>query len=75
MGCRRRLPQSAARRVAAAQDGSVGFGPGAPGRGAWLCDGSAACFEAATKRGALARALRRTLMPDELAMIRARMLD
>ena len=41
----------------------------APGRGAWCC--SAACFEQAVGRGALARALRRAISSAELDALRA----
>ena len=58
IGCRRKAEPSVLCRVARRPDGSFGVGPGEPGRGAWLCAGSPACFDAAVQRRALSRALR-----------------
>ena len=38
-----------------------------------MCAGSVACFEQATQRGALGRALRRSLTTDEIEALRARL--
>jgi len=45
------------------------IGPG-PGRGAWLCRGSADCLEHALRRGALGRALRTTVEPGAIERLR-----
>ena len=45
-------------------DGSLATGRSLPGRGAWLCRGSAACLERAARRGAFERALRARLAPS-----------
>ncbi len=37
-----------------------------PGRGAWLCRGSARCAELAVRRGAFTRALRAPVEPADL---------
>ena len=58
VGCRATRPQSELVRVARLPDGALMVGRTLPGRGAWLCAGSVACFEAAVKRKAFARALR-----------------
>jgi predicted RNA-binding protein YlxR (DUF448 family) len=44
-------------------DGSLGVGRTLPGRGAWLCRGSAECLERAAHRGSIERALRARLAP------------
>ena len=45
-------------------DGLLDTGRALPGRGAWLCRGSAACLERAARRGAFERALRARLAPS-----------
>ncbi|MBM3675959.1 MAG: DUF448 domain-containing protein [Actinobacteria bacterium] len=60
-------------RIAARTDGSLAVGRTEPGRGAWLCAGAPACFAAATRRGALVRALRRSVSGDEMDGLRARL--
>ncbi len=45
-------------RVVRLDDGSLVTGRTLPGRGAWLCRGSAACVDRAQKRHAFERALR-----------------
>jgi predicted RNA-binding protein YlxR (DUF448 family) len=70
VGCRttRRKPDLV--RIARMPDGSIvvdrtGSGPG---RGAYVCRDHA-CVGLAARRGALARALRATLPPDDLATL------
>jgi predicted RNA-binding protein YlxR (DUF448 family) len=60
-------------RIARRPDGSVVVGRREPGRGAWICGGSAECFEQAVRRGALARALRTALETDVIEALRARL--
>ena len=45
-------------RIVRARDGSLETGRTLPGRGAWLCQGSLDCFEAAVRRNAFAKALK-----------------
>ncbi|MCZ7536672.1 MAG: YlxR family protein [Acidimicrobiia bacterium] len=72
VGCRRTAPSGELLRIVSAPDGTVGAGIGRPGRGAWVC--SVGCFEAAVRRGALSRALRRGLAEDEVDALRATLL-
>ena len=75
IGCRRKAGPAGLVRVARRPDGSVAVGRAEPGRGAWLCAGSAACFESAVKRKALERALRCEVPGHELAWLRGRLLS
>jgi predicted RNA-binding protein YlxR (DUF448 family) len=63
-------------RIARERDGTLSVGAG-PGRGAWLCGPPATerCFERAVKRRALGPALRGRLTDDELAGVRAKLLE
>jgi predicted RNA-binding protein YlxR (DUF448 family) len=70
VGCRRTAAPAELVRIAAGPDGSLYVGPGS-GRGAWLCLDAPGCFEAAMRRRALARALRRGIEDDEVAPLRA----
>lgn len=59
VGCRAHLTPEEGVRVSRAADGSLVVGRSLPGRGAWLCRGTAtSCAAAATKRRAWSRALR-----------------
>jgi predicted RNA-binding protein YlxR (DUF448 family) len=58
IGCRRLAPPDELVRVVRTADGGLALGRTLPGRGAWLCARSAACVEAAAKKGAFGRALR-----------------
>lgn len=71
IGCRRTGPPEALVRVVARPDGSLATGRGLGGRGAWLCAGSPACFEAAARRGAFSRALGRQVDPESVGALRA----
>jgi len=75
IGCRRKASPAGLVRVARRPDGSLGVGRREPGRGAWLCAGSAACFDAALKRRAFGRALRCDLPGHELEQLRGRLLS
>jgi len=75
IGCRRRAAPAGLVRVARRPDGSLAVGPGEPGRGAWLCAGSTACFDTAVRHRAFGRALRGELPGHELAWLRERLLS
>jgi len=53
-------------------EGSLVVGSTLPGRGAWLCGGSADCLGLALKRRTLARALRADVSPAALQELRDR---
>lgn len=70
VGCRVAGPKSALVRLVRADDGvALDLTGRAPGRGAYV-HRDRACVEAATGKGALARALRTGLGPDELGRLR-----
>ncbi|HEV3401746.1 MAG TPA: YlxR family protein [Acidimicrobiales bacterium] len=71
MGCRRVAPPDELVRVVALPDGDLAQGRDRPGRGAWLCAGSASCVEAAARRRAFSRALRREVRPEAVAALRS----
>jgi predicted RNA-binding protein YlxR (DUF448 family) len=73
VGCRRVAGPDALVRLSRRPDGGLAVGRGEPGRGAWLCAGSVACFEAAVRRKALSRALRAEVLSDQLAVVRERL--
>ena len=75
IGCRRKAGPSALVRVARRPGGAVAVGRAEPGRGAWLCAGSASCFDAAVRRRAFGRALRCEVPAHELAQLRGRLLS
>jgi predicted RNA-binding protein YlxR (DUF448 family) len=62
-------------RVVALPDGGLGLGRTLQGRGAWLCRGSLACFDAAVRRQAFPRALRTTVGSEALASLRATLVN
>jgi len=75
IGCRRKAGPAGLVRVARRPDGSVAVGRAEPGRGAWLCAGSAACFDAAVRRRAFGRALRCEVPAHELEQLRGKLLS
>jgi predicted RNA-binding protein YlxR (DUF448 family) len=75
IGCRRKGGPAGLVRFARRPDGILAVGRGEPGRGAWLCAGSEACFEAAVRRRAFSRALRSDVPGHELAWLRERLLN
>ncbi|MET1042412.1 MAG: YlxR family protein [Acidimicrobiales bacterium] len=75
MGCRRTTGSDELVRVTRQGDGSLAVGPTLPGRGAWLCRSSAACFDAAQRRGAFARALRAPVADADVEAVRDQVLD
>ncbi len=72
VGCRGRAPKAALIRIARSKDGTVRVDPddAAPGRGAYV-HRDPACVAIAAKRGAIVRALRTGLEPDEAARLMA----
>jgi len=75
IGCRRKSGPNALVRIARLPSGSLAVGRSEPGRGAWLCAGSVACFDAAVRRRAFGRALRAEVPAQELARLRERLLS
>jgi predicted RNA-binding protein YlxR (DUF448 family) len=73
IGCRRKAGPSALVRVARRPDGALAVGRAEPGRGAWLCAGSASCFDAAVRRRAFGRALRCEVPAHDLARLRGKL--
>jgi predicted RNA-binding protein YlxR (DUF448 family) len=61
--------------VVARPDGGLAVGRTLPGRGAWLCRGTLACFDAAVRRHAFERALRTTVGSEALASLRATLVN
>jgi len=57
-------------RVVAVPGGGLATGRTRPGRGAWLCAGSPACIEAAERRKAFDRALRTTVHPHAVDVLK-----
>jgi len=68
-GCRGRDRRSDLVRLVRAEDGSIRADPSGPGRGAYV-HRSPACVDSALSRGALARALRTSIGPDEARKLR-----
>jgi uncharacterized protein len=71
VGCRASAPKAALVRVARSPAGGVAVDPtgSAPGRGAYV-HRSAACVEAALRKGGLARSLRVGLGPEIVGTLR-----
>ena len=61
--------------MVALPDAGLAFGRTRPGRGAWLCRGSLACFDAAVRRNAFERALRTTVGSEAVASLRATLVN
>ena len=75
VGCRHKSGPSRLVRVARRPDGSLATGRDEPGRGAWLCAGSATCFDTAVRRRAFTRALRCEVSAHDLEWLRGRLLN
>jgi len=75
IGCRRKAGPAGLVRLARRPDGSLAVGRSEPGRGAWLCAGSASCFDAAVRRRAFGRALRCDVPAHELERLRGKLLS
>jgi uncharacterized protein len=73
VGCRGRAPKPTLLRIARDPAGGADLDvtATAPGRGAYV-HRDPACVEAALRKGALARALRTGLGPDEMGRLRGR---
>ncbi|HEX3621194.1 MAG TPA: YlxR family protein [Acidimicrobiales bacterium] len=70
VGCRRVASPDQLVRVVASPGGGLAVGRTLPGRGAWLCAGSASCLEAAAGRKAFDRALRTPIRADAVQDLR-----
>ena len=70
IGCRARRPQAELVRMARGPDGTLAVGRTLPGRGAWLCQASLPCFDAAVRRRGFAKALRVKVDAEELGRLR-----
>jgi predicted RNA-binding protein YlxR (DUF448 family) len=75
IGCRRRAPLTELVRCALTEDGTAVLDRSAPGRGAWLCPASVACFDHARRVRRFDRAWRRAVDPAVLDALRDRYLD
>jgi predicted RNA-binding protein YlxR (DUF448 family) len=75
VGCRRKAGPAGLVRVARRPDGRLAVGRAEPGRGAWLCAGSASCFDAAVRRRAFSRALRCEVPAHDLEQLRGKLLS
>ncbi|MEM9610510.1 MAG: YlxR family protein [Actinomycetota bacterium] len=64
VGCRERFPAGELCRFAW-HEGAVRFGRTLPGRGGWVCPDST-CWATARRRGAVSRALRRSVDDRQL---------
>jgi predicted RNA-binding protein YlxR (DUF448 family) len=62
-------------RVVVTPDGRLALGRTLPGRGAWLCAGSLACFDAAARSNAFSRALRTPVGSEAAASLRATLVN
>ncbi len=58
IGCRQTAGVDALLRITCTDGHRLAVGRHLPGRGAWLCDGSGPCLEAAVRSRAFGRALR-----------------
>ncbi|MGH2691328.1 MAG: RNase P modulator RnpM [Actinomycetota bacterium] len=69
--CRQRRQKPELLRIVRSSEGEVSVDPTgrSDGRGAYVCSDDPACRRAVTVKGALARALRLTLTPDDLARL------
>jgi predicted RNA-binding protein YlxR (DUF448 family) len=56
-------------RVTRNAHGQLRAGRTLPGRGAWICTSELACWETAIRRGALGKALRGSVDPDEVQRV------
>ena len=73
VGCGRKAAPEELDRIARRPDGSLGVGRREPGRGAWICSGSTACFDQAVRRKALERSFRSPVTNTEIERLRARL--
>ena len=71
LACRKRRPKAEMLRIVRPPEGLVRVDPSgtAEGRGTYVCREDRSCRGAATKRGALSRALRLRLPRDDLARL------
>src|SRR5690606_19447264 len=69
IGCRRVRAPDEMVRIARTEGGSLAVGRTLPGRGAWLCADTPSCAEAALRRGAVPRALRAVVAPEQVEAV------
>src|SRR5439155_13036598 len=75
IGCRRVASPEELVRVVAGPDGRLVVGRHLAGRGAWLCEGSLSCLDAAGRRKAFSRALRTEISAQAVAALRSMLTD
>ena len=76
IGCRRRAPADELLRLHLDQGARLHLGRTGPGRGAWICAADpVVCLEAAVRRRAVDRALRRAVDRDSIEAVLARLRD
>ena len=73
LACRKRRPKPELLRIVRAPEGGVTVDPAGKGdgRGAYICRDDLGCRKTGSRRGALSRALRVPLDPDDLARLAA----
>jgi predicted RNA-binding protein YlxR (DUF448 family) len=62
-------------RVVQQEDGELALDRTGPGRGAWLCRGSLACLEGATRRRGFDRAYTRPVGADQVRRLHAQLVE
>jgi predicted RNA-binding protein YlxR (DUF448 family) len=71
VGCRRRYGPDMLFRLAIGADGRLMTGRQVPGRGAWVCAATSACFDRAVAKNALTHALRAPVSSDDAQRVRS----
>ena len=71
VGCRGRYPPDMLVRLTIDAGGHLALGRQAPGRGAWVCAATSACFDRAVAKNALSRALRAAVSSDDAQQVRS----
>ena len=73
VGCRKARPADELFRIVRHAEGELRVAPASQGRGAWLCQGSPSCLEAAVRRHAFDRAFKCSVGAEAVAELRARL--
>ena len=71
VGCRGRYAPDMLVRLTIDAGGHLAAGRQAPGRGAWVCAATSACFDRAVAKNALTRALRAPVSSDDAHQMRS----